>query len=80
MEMYKRYVDVILRHHKNGQIEPLYICWDNGSNYRIEKVLGRTRRTSAAGGCGACYTCLIHGQQRRLYLEKDKWFIETCKP
>ena len=70
MLVYKRYVDVILRHHKSGELEPMYVCWDDGQNYKIEKVLSRSRRASAAGGC----------QQRNLYLEKDKWFIETCKP
>ncbi len=80
MNVYKRYVDVILRHHKNGTLEPLYICWDDGLNYKIEKVVERTRRASPAGGCGVRYTCLIHGQRRNLYLEKDKWFVESTKP
>lgn len=80
MQVYKRYVDVILRHHKNGEVQPLYVCWDDGLNYKIEKIIGKARRASPAGGCGIRFACMIHGQQRNLYLEKDKWFIETCKP
>lgn len=80
MELYKRYVDVILEQTKNGQIMPLYICWDNGRKYRIDKVVSRERRASQVGGCGIRYVCMIHGERRNLFLEKNRWFIESYQP
>ncbi len=80
MELYKRYVDVVLLQRRSGQIEPLYLCWDNGRKYRIDKILEVSRRASPVGGCGIRYVCLIRGQRRNLFLEKDKWFIESTRP
>lgn len=80
MEIYKRYVDVILMQKRSGDITPLYVVWENGQKYRIDKVLSRERRSSQVGGCGMRYVCLIQGNRRNLYLEKDKWFIESHQP
>ena len=52
MELYKRYVDVVVKQTKNGNIVPLYVCWDNGMSYQIDKVLSKERRASQVGGCG----------------------------
>lgn len=41
MELYKRYVDVVVKQTKNGNIVPLYVCWDNGMSYQIDKVLSK---------------------------------------
>jgi hypothetical protein len=73
----KHYVDVILRHRKSGDLVPMYVCWDNGISYRVDRILGRARRFSRAGGCGVRYTCVIQGHCRYLFLEKDRWFIES---
>lgn len=80
MELYKRYVDVILKQTKTGDIQPMYVCWDNGMKYSIDKILSCARRASVVGGCGICYVCMICGQRRNLYLEKDRWFIESTQP
>lgn len=80
MEYYKRYVDVIVKQTKNGNIVPLYVCWENGKNYQIDKIVSRERRASQVGGCGLRFVCLIRGQRRNLYLEKNRWFIESLQP
>ena len=80
MELYKRYVDIVLKQTKQGKIEPLYVCWENGKSYAIDKVLSIERRASQVGGCGVRYVCLICGQRRNLYLEKNRWFIESTQP
>ncbi|EFQ05242.1 hypothetical protein HMPREF9436_03266 [Faecalibacterium cf. prausnitzii KLE1255] len=33
--------------------------------------------TSRFGVKGHCFTCLICGQKRNLWLEKGKWFVEA---
>ncbi len=73
----KIYVDVVVLNTKEGQIKPLMIIWKNGIKYAIDKVSQVTRAASTiAGGTGIRYTCQIQGQQRYLFLEEDKWFIE----
>ncbi len=80
MELYKRYVDVVLMHRKSGQMIPMYVCWDNGMKYKVDKVLSTEHRASQVGGCGIRYVCMICGSRRNLFLEKDKWFIESLQP
>ena len=80
MTLYKRYVDVILLHKRGGDLTPMYICWEDGKKYKIDKVISASRRASVVGGCGMRYTCMIQGELRNLYLEKDKWFIESHQP
>ncbi|MBR2844846.1 MAG: hypothetical protein IKF00_06530 [Solobacterium sp.] len=80
MELYKRYVDVILMQKRTGDITPMYLIWENGQKYKIDKILSRERRASPVGGCGMRYVCLIQGNRRNLYQEKDKWFIESHQP
>ncbi|MBQ9047173.1 MAG: hypothetical protein IJ120_04650 [Solobacterium sp.] len=80
MELYKRYVDVVLMQKKTGRIVPLYLFWEDGRKYKIDKVISAERRASPVGGCGIRYACMIQGERRNLYLEKDKWFIESYQP
>lgn len=80
MDLYKRYVDVVLKQQKNGQITPMYIEWDNGKRYKIDRIISTERRSSPVGGCGIRYACMIQGKRRNLYLEKNRWFIESTQP
>lgn len=80
MRLYKRYIEVIAQHKKSGEIIPIYICWDNGKKYKIDKIFDKQRRASEVGGCGMRYSCMIQGEQRYIFYEKDKWFIESHQP
>ena len=73
----KLYVDVIVLNTKEGQVKPLMIVWQNGVKYAIDKISQVTKAASTiAGGTGIRYTCSIQCQQRYLFLEEDRWFIE----
>ena len=73
----KTYVDVICKYSKNGNIMPLYIVWNNGQKYSIDKITQIIPAASLySGGIGLRYTCCIGDQQRYLFLEEGKWFIE----
>lgn len=73
----KIYIDVIVLNTKNGQVKPLMIVWLNGVKYAIDKISQVTKAASTiAGGSGIRYTCSIQGQQRYLFYEEDRWFIE----
>ena len=76
----KAYVDVLVHYTKEGQLKPLVIIWANGVKYSIDKITQVTRAASTlAGGTGIRYTCYIQGQMRYLFLEEDRWFIESKK-
>ena len=74
----KVYVEVTAAFSPDGTIIPLSITWQDGTVYEIDRVLD-IRRAAAlkAGGCGLRYTCRIHGQQTYLFLDEDRWFVES---
>lgn len=75
-ERTKRYVPVIVRFDDNGKIRPLVIEFDGDHHYEIEKILDVKRAAcESVGGVGERYTCLIHGQESYLWLEKGRWFV-----
>lgn len=82
VELYKRYVDVIVRFTKKSDIIPLSIVWSDGREYKIDKVYTKQKRASQVGGIGICFSCRISGQRRNLFYEEDRgrWFIESEKP
>ncbi len=73
----KKYVDMVVLQYKSGTIKPLYVVWEDGRKYEIDKVLDiRPSANLNVGGRGIKYTCKIQGYIRELYLENDKWFLE----
>ena len=72
----KRYVEVDVRFTPDGKIRPLAINYDKTRTYGIDRVLAVRHGTSRLGGKGHCFTCLICGQKRNLWLEQGKWFVE----
>ncbi len=73
----KKFVNVIGYFNKKGDIKPLYIVWDDGSKYPIDKVVQVIpAATIHSGGMGLRYTCKIGREFRYLFLEEGKWFVE----
>lgn len=77
--VYKKYVDVVELRKKDGTLEPLEIVWSNGQHYKIDKSEFKQYGESKAGSGGKHYIVWINGEKRNMYLEKDKWFIESYK-
>jgi hypothetical protein len=76
--MRKVFVDVIVKHTKDGRRLPMIILWENGKKYEVEKVLDIRRAASLkAGGQGLKYKCRILGSETCLWLEDGKWFVEA---
>lgn len=70
------YIDVTARFFPNGTLRPLYITWEDGTRYEIDRVTDVRRAASLKqGGIGIRYTCRICGQLRYLYLDENRWFI-----
>ena len=77
----KVYVDVIEKRRKDGRILPIFVLWEDGIRYKIDKILDLRRAASLkAGGVGLRYTVRVGGRETYLYLEDDKvdakWFVE----
>lgn len=78
--LYKRYVDVVALIDKLGKLTPLILRWDNGVQYPIDRILEVRKAVSEVGGSGILYRCRIQNQERKLFYEKNRWFIESTKP
>ncbi len=76
----KEYVDVIVKHDKEGNIRPLAITM-NEDVYEIDKIKQRCRAASLKfGGTGIRYTVVINGKLCFLYDEENgKWFVDIDK-
>ncbi len=76
MKYYKYYVDVITLIFEDGRLQPLFVCWDDG-RYKVDRILSVREMYSKAGGCGICYLCSMQGQMRKLFWERNRWFLES---
>lgn len=61
----------------SGKIIPLYILWENGKRFEIDKVLDvRLRASTKGGGMGLRYLVRIGQNERFLFLDGIIWFVE----
>jgi len=78
--MKKQFVDVIVYFTKEGQILPQKIIWNDGRKFDIDKILDiRPAPSLKVGGQGLRYTCRILNKETYLWLEDEKWFVESLK-
>jgi len=78
MERYKKYVPVVVRFDDSGKLRPLIIEFAEGEKYAIDQILDvRRQACQSVGGVGDRYTCRIQGQERYLWFEKGRWFVEA---
>lgn len=74
MEKRKVYVEVLAAHQINGECVPMSISFENGVEYKIDRV--RSVERVAAVRPTLRYTVIVEGKQTFLYLEEDvKWFV-----
>lgn len=74
----KIYVDVAALFTRDGRLRPLWIVWQDGRRFPIDRVKSCQRAASRrAGGVGLRYTCLCCGREIHLYYEENyRWFVE----
>ncbi len=74
----KKYVRVRVDFAADGKLLPEGLFWEDGRYFPIDKVTDvRPAASMKAGGAGIRYTCRISGKTRYLFLEENRWFIET---
>lgn len=70
-------IDVVAKMNSSGLVTPLYIIWENGKKYEIDKILDIRKKASLkGGGMGIRYTCQIKKQERFIWLDGYVWFVE----
>lgn len=69
----KTYVSVESETDSRGIETPLKIKWSDNTRYVIERVVHATRE----GPSILKYIVLVQGQQKTLFKEKDRWYVET---
>ena len=68
----KVYVDVGAEFSADGRLRPLYLIWEDGRKYEIDKIKKIERCASRrAGGAGILYLCIIRGKPVRLFYEEN---------
>ncbi len=72
----KIFVKVVANFECDGRITPDKIIWDSGQVFYIDKITDIRWLDSARKGKPKIrYACLIHGQQRYLYYENNRWYM-----
>ena len=71
------YVDMLVEHKASGDILPKALIWRDGRRFEIDEILN-FYFISPAGtqGMHKCYLCRIKGQEREIYEDKGRWFVE----
>lgn len=70
-------IDVITKMTASNGIIPLFVEWENGMKFEIDKVIEISRRASLkGGGSGLRYTCIIKGKTKYLFLDDYVWKVE----
>ena len=73
----KAYVNVTVVHQSDGRKTPIEIQFDDGRRFEIDRVTERRRAATKVGGTGIRYTIFISGQERKLFEDDDRWFVEA---
>lgn len=74
----KQYVSVTARFDSDGNLVPVSIHWKDGRSFEIDKILDiRYAASKKEDGIGIRYSCRIAGQRRYLFLEDNRWFVDS---
>ena len=77
-EYRKVYIDVYAVMLQDGTVKPRRFLWEDGATYMIDRILHITPAAlTKVGGIGIRYTVMIAGQEKYIFREDDKWFVEV---
>lgn len=79
-ERTKKYVPVVVRFEADGKLCPQIIEFDEAHKYPIDRILDvRRAACESVGGVGDRYTVRVQGQERYLWFERNRWFVEALQ-
>lgn len=74
----KTYVSVSAHFDTSGNIFPDMIFWQDGRGFKIDRITDKKACASLKnGGFGTRYICRINGKETYLFLEENRWFVES---
>ena len=77
--MHRIYVTTVVRFDPEGQIIPLWIEWQKGKQYEIDRILSTQVNPSLRSGAnGYRFQVRILGQERFLGYDGRRWFIDVA--
>lgn len=78
MKSRKVFVSVIANIDEEGNKKPLYIKWEDGRKFAVDKVTDIRRACATkVGGTAIRYTVRINGKTTFLFEDEGKWFAES---
>lgn len=73
----KEYVEVTVNWLKDGSMRPLSFTWDDGREFRIDKVLAvRKGNSLKIYAPGMRYYCQTGKRRYYLYYDGERWYVE----
>ena len=77
-EYRKVYVDVFAVMKRDGTVLPRSFVWEDGERYTIDRVLHIVPAASLkVGGRAIRYTVKIGMNERYIFRDEDRWFVEA---
>ena len=77
-EYRKVYVDVFAVMKRDGTVLPRSFVWEDGERYTIDRVLHIVPAASLkVGRRGIRYTVKIGANERYIFRDEDRWFVEA---
>ena len=77
-EYRKVYVDVFAVMKHDGTVLPRSFVWEDGERYTIDRVIHIVPAASLkVGGRGIRYTVEIGANERYIFRDEDRWFVEA---
>ncbi len=74
----KKYIDVLAKFRSDGTIVPIAFFNEEGTKYFISRITAMINAASMkCGGLGLRYTCYLGNKMFYLYLEDNKWFLDS---
>lgn len=75
--MVRHYVEVVAMHHRDNQVTPIQIAWDDGRLFDVRVVGHITRERCQTHGYALRYNIMIGKNKRILWRDEQGWFVEV---
>ena len=76
----KVYVEVCVMFDRDGNMTPVSVTWENGTIYRVDKVIDVRRDMKNSNGRDSMrYSVIIGNNKTELFYEDPAWFVERKK-
>ena len=73
-------VEVAVNFLKEGGMRPMWIIWEDGRKFFIDRIKLIERASARVGSVlPVRYLCVVEGREKRLYYEPEnmRWFVEA---